>query len=27
LPETLTKGKSRENLPYTMPFFLRELEK
>jgi NAD(P)-dependent dehydrogenase (short-subunit alcohol dehydrogenase family) len=27
MPETLTKGKSRENLPYTMPFFLRELEK
>lgn len=27
LPDTLTRGKSRENLPYTMPFFLRELEK
>ncbi len=27
LPETLTRGKSREKLPYTMPFFLRELEK
>lgn len=27
MPETLTKGRSRENLPYTMPFFLRELEK
>lgn len=27
MPETLTKGKSRENLPHTMPFFLRELEK
>jgi NAD(P)-dependent dehydrogenase (short-subunit alcohol dehydrogenase family) len=27
LPETLTKDKSRENLPYTMPFFLRGLEK
>ena len=26
IPEKLTKGKSRENLPYTMPDVLRELE-
>ena len=27
MPETLTKGKSREDLPYTMPLILRDLEK
>ena len=27
IPNTLTKGKSREDLPFTMPFVLRELEK
>lgn len=26
IPDTLTKGKSREDLPYTMPSVLRELE-
>jgi hypothetical protein len=26
IPETLTKGKSREKLPYTMPVLLKELE-
>jgi multifunctional beta-oxidation protein len=27
LPETLTRGKSRESLPHTMPFFMTEIEK
>jgi multifunctional beta-oxidation protein len=26
LPETLTRGKSRESLPHTMPFFMTEIE-
>ena len=26
LPETLTRGKSRDRLPHTMPFFMTEIE-
>jgi NAD(P)-dependent dehydrogenase (short-subunit alcohol dehydrogenase family) len=27
MPETLTRGRSREDLPHTMPFFMQQIEK